>query len=386
MMKRVVWIDWLRAIACLMVLLGHSAEPFAFNDEGVNFLTESDAWWVGIIYCMAASCVALFVVASSYLQFPLHYSTGEFFRRRAARIIVPFVIWSLIYAFLWGDPMENLGNLLLNFNYEAGHLWFVYMLCGLYLLMPLLSPWAERVSKRELLFYLLLCFATTLIPIVRELASDGDMVVFGPSGVPNAVEYPLWGVAFWNSYGLFYYVSGFVGYVLLGLYIRRFAEHGPRAKVATLASLCWIIGFAIALIWVMTIVYGLASNGFPLNGPTEMIVQINKPFLHDTICVFLMTVGSLFLLRMIRADGWFYQRVILQISKVGYGIFLSHMIILYMVSEWLRDALGIGTDGLLGVFTTPLQIILTAMFSLTISTIVCILIQRIPKFGKWIVG
>lgn len=386
MTKRVVWIDWLRAIACLMVVLVHSTEPFIFYDVKVQLLTESDAWWVGIIYCMTASCVALFVVASSYLQIPLHYSTGEFFRRRAARLFVPFVIWSLFYAFIWGDPMENLGNLLLNFNYESGHLWFVYMLCGLYLLMPLLSPWTERVSKRELLFYLLLCFATTLIPIVRELASDGDMVVFGPSGVPNAVEYPLWGVAFWNSYGLFYYVSGFVGYVLLGLYIRRFAEHGPRAKVATLASLCWIIGFAIALIWVMTIVYGLASNGFPLNGPTEMIVQINKPFLHDTISVFLMTVGSLFLLRMIRADGWFYQRVILQISKVGYGIFLCHLYIVYMVSEWFRDVLGIGTDGLLGVFTTPLQIILTTMFSLTISTIVCILIQRIPKYGKWIVG
>jgi peptidoglycan/LPS O-acetylase OafA/YrhL len=193
-------------------------------------------------------------------------------------------------------------------------------------------------------------------------------------------------VASWNRYGLFYYISGFVGYVLLGLYMRRFAGYGTRAKVASLALLCWILGFTICLIWVMAIVYGLASNGFPVNGPTEMIVLIEKPFLHDEICVYLMTVGLLFLFRMIRADGWFYQRVILQISKVGYGIFLSHMIILSILSEWFRDALGIGTDGLLGVFTTPLQIILTAMFSLTISTIVCILIQRIPKYGKWIVG
>ena len=385
MTKRVVWIDWLRTIACLMVLLEHSAEPYVFNED-VQILTESDAWWVGIFYSMMAPCVALFVVASSYLQIPLHYSTGEFFKHRIARVFVPLVIWSLIYAFVWGNPMENLGNLLLNFNFEAGHLWFVYMLLGLYLLMPLLSPWAERVSKRELQFYLLVCFATTLIPIVRILVSDGDMVVWGPSGVPNTTEYPLWGVASWNRYGLFYYISGFVGYVLLGLYMRRFAGYGTRAKVATLALLCWILGFTICLIWVMAIVYGLASNGFPVNGPTEMIVLIEKPFLHDAICVYLMTVGLLFLFRMIRADGWFYQRVILQISKVGYGIFLSHMIILSILSEWFRDALGIGTDGLLGVFTTPLQIILTAMFSLTISTIVCILIQRIPKYGKWIVG
>ena len=153
MTKRVVWIDWLRTIACLMVLLEHSAEPYVFNED-VQILTESDAWWVGIFYSMMAPCVALFVVASSYLQIPLHYSTGEFFKHRIARVFVPLVIWSLIYAFIWGNPMENLGNLLLNFNYEAGHLWFVYMLLGLYLLMPLLSPWAERVSKRELQFYL----------------------------------------------------------------------------------------------------------------------------------------------------------------------------------------------------------------------------------------
>ena len=87
----------------------------------------------------------LFIVASSYLQFPLHYSSGEFMRRRVVRVLVPFILWSLVYAFAWGEPVENLKNLLLNFNYAAGHLWFVYMLIGVYLLMPLLSPWAERV-------------------------------------------------------------------------------------------------------------------------------------------------------------------------------------------------------------------------------------------------
>lgn len=386
MTKRIVWIDWLRVTACLMVLLGHSGESFVFNGEGVQILTESDAWWGGGFYSMVASSVALFVVASSYLQFPLHYSTVEFFRRRVARIVVPFVIWSLIYAFVWGNPVENLSNLLLNFNIEAGHLWFVYMLLGLYLLMPLLSPWAERVSKRELQFYLLLCFVTTLVPIVRVLASDGDMVVLGPSGIPNTAEYPLWGVASWNRYGLFYYMSGFVGYMLLGLYMRRFAGYGARAKVAILAFLCWFVGFTISLIWFMAIIYGFATNGFPVNGTEEMVVLVEKPFWHDTICVYLMTVGALFLFRMIRADGWFYQRVILQISKVGYGVFLSHMIFLSVVSEWFRHILGLGTDGLLGVFTTPLQIILTTLVSLTITTIACILIQRIPKYGKWIIG
>ena len=40
------------------------------------------------------------------------------------------------------------GKLLFNFPDEGGHLWFVPMLAGLYILMPLLSPWAEEVSLR----------------------------------------------------------------------------------------------------------------------------------------------------------------------------------------------------------------------------------------------
>lgn len=44
------------------------------------------------------------------------------------RILVPFVIWSIIYACVWGEPVDNLKSLMLNFNYSAWHLWFVYML------------------------------------------------------------------------------------------------------------------------------------------------------------------------------------------------------------------------------------------------------------------
>ncbi len=65
---------------------------------------------------------------------------GEFFKKRALRILPPFVLWSVVYAFAWGEPVRNFKDLLLNFNYAAGHLWFVYMIIGLYLVMPLLSP------------------------------------------------------------------------------------------------------------------------------------------------------------------------------------------------------------------------------------------------------
>ena len=220
--KRIIWLDWLRVTACFLVMLTHSCEPFYLGGEGSLILTKADALWVSFLNVFPRACVALFVVASSYLQFPVHYPTGEFFRRRAVRILIPFVIWSIVYALVWGEPVQNFKDLLLNFNYAAGHMWFVYMLVGLYLVMPLLSPWAEKVGKRELLVYLGIWLFTTVIPLIRQWIGGPAPVIYGPSGIPNAAKFPLWGEASWNTYGVFYYLSGFVGYMLLGLYFRKF--------------------------------------------------------------------------------------------------------------------------------------------------------------------
>ena len=149
MRNREVWIDWLRVSACFMVFVVHATEPFYLGGEGSRILTESDAFWSSFFDSFVRSCVPLFVIASSYLQFPIHYSTTEFFKRRAVRILVPFIFWTVVYAFVWGEPVTNFKDLLLNFNYAAGHLWFVYMISGIYILMPLLSPWAEKVQKKE---------------------------------------------------------------------------------------------------------------------------------------------------------------------------------------------------------------------------------------------
>ena len=85
-------------------------------------------------------------------------------------------------------------------------------------------------------------------------------------------------------------------------------------------------------------------------------------------------------------SGGFYRRILLPISKASYGMYLSHMILLIIVSGWLRSTLGIGNEGSLGIWTTPLQIVSTAIATFLGTAIFCTLIQRVPKIGKWIVG
>ena len=43
--QRTVWIDWMRVVACFMVILVHSTEPFYLGGEGSRILTSADAFW-----------------------------------------------------------------------------------------------------------------------------------------------------------------------------------------------------------------------------------------------------------------------------------------------------------------------------------------------------
>ena len=374
--QREIWIDWMRVAACFMVMLTHSAEPFYLGGEGSLILTESDAFWVAILNTLPRAAVALFVVASSYLQFPLHYTTREFFRRRAVRVLVPFLVWTVVYALVWGEPVQNFKDLLLNFNYAAGHLWFVYMIVGLYLVMPLLSPWAEKVEKKELLVYLGIWLFTTIIPFIRQRAGGSAPVIYGPSGIPNAANYPLWGEASWNAYGLFYYISGFVGYLLLGLYFRKFVPELSWKKTLSIAVPLFLGGFAIGSVGFLGLVWTDSGGVFPVEGPVGMAAIWEGPWMNDGLAVALMTIAWILLFRKIKADTPFYRKCLLPVSNASYGMYLCHLLLLASVSAWLRSM----------PLPTPVQILATAGLTFVGVGIFSVLVQHIPKAGKLIVG
>ena len=377
----------MRVAACFMVILVHSTEPFYLGGDGSLILTQTDAFWSSFFDSFVRACVPLFIVASSYLQFPLHYSAGEFCRRRAVRILVPFVIWSIVYACVWGTPSDNLMSLLLNFNYSAGHLWFVYMLIGVYFLMPLLSPWAEKVGKKELQVYLGIWFFTTLIPLIRDyVTSDPLAMTYGPTGIPRQALFPLWGEASWNGYGLFYYVSGFIGYLLLGLYFRRFVGELSWKKTLMTAIPCWSAGFAITFGGFLRRVYETCGGSFPAEGIVNDAVYWETTWCNDTLGVALMTIAWILMFRKITSAGTVYEKVLLPVSKASYGMYLSHLLILVPISGAIRGWLGSADAGLLGFWTTPVEILTSAVLAFVCTALVSVALQRIPKLGKYIIG
>lgn len=49
--------------------------------------------------------------------------------------------------YTWSATVDKLYTFIFNFNYDTTPLWYVYMLVGLYLFMPIMSAWLTRPKE-----------------------------------------------------------------------------------------------------------------------------------------------------------------------------------------------------------------------------------------------
>ena len=369
--ERIVFLDYLRIIACFMVMVVHSCEPFYLGGQGTLILSRGDALWVTLIDGALRASVPLFVMVSSYLLFPIRGSVEDFFRKRAKRIVVPFIFWSVMYAFvpLYGSTYDfynndslwqNFGNLWLNFVGAAGHLWFVYMLLGVYLIMPVFSAWVEKVSRRGEEWFIALWTFTTLIPFLRLAAQK----IYG---LPE-----LWGEANWNEFGMLYGVSGFIGFVVVGHYIRTYIGNLSWKKTLLCALPMLLIGWAISAGYFWSVI----PDEYPVDQPLQLAVEMERSWRFCGVGPALMAVGYFLIARKMNKGGWIYDKVVVSISKASYGMYLMHIFFLCFFTVVIREQIS----------CTPIAILSIALSSYITSFIVAKLISLIPKIGKWIVG
>ena len=77
---------------------------------------------------------------------------------------MPFIFWCIVYAFYFyaqgqaplTTTFVNIAKIPVNYGTDVGHLWFVYMLMGIYLMAPVLSPWVVSASRGSMQLFLVL--------------------------------------------------------------------------------------------------------------------------------------------------------------------------------------------------------------------------------------
>ncbi len=97
---------------------------------------------------------------------------------------------------------------------KLGFFVVVLMLLGLYLVKPVLSPWAERVMQKELQGWIGIWMVTTLFYLFFDYGVCFSVILL------LALYHICGEESSWNNFGLLHYLSGFVGYTLLALWLR----------------------------------------------------------------------------------------------------------------------------------------------------------------------
>lgn len=365
---RIVFIDYIRVVACFMVMLVHASENFYGADSSglagnVSMLVnEANRFWVSFYDGgLGRVAVPLFMIVSAFLLVPVKsgVTMGQFYRKRFMRILPPFFCFMLLYTFLplaWGgmtleQSMNDLKMLPFNFPSMAGHLWFMYPLISLYLIIPVVSPWLEKATAKDERIFIGLFVISTFTPWLHRFVSP-----------------EIWGECFWNGFSALWYCSGYLGYLVLAHYIRHHINWS-RAKKLAVGSACFVAGAAFTA-W-----------SFWLKGvPGQMIEtpMLEWAWEFCTPNVLLATFGLFLVFTCIEKTE--APAVITGISRLSFGMYLMHMFFLAPIASFFVN--GNQAEPLIPVaFAIPVIAILTFICCAVTSK----LISLIPG-SKYIIG
>ena len=182
--SHVVWLDVVRFVAMFTVVCCHSADPFNFYPGEPPANIDQIKFWGAAYGSFLRPCVPLFVMITGALLLPLKDDTSVFYKKRISRVFWPFLIWSVLYnLFPWitgqlglspevildffpysGEEVARqsldvslryIAEIPLNFSIVDVHMWYIYLLIGLYLYLPVFSAWVEKASEKAKLWFLL---------------------------------------------------------------------------------------------------------------------------------------------------------------------------------------------------------------------------------------
>ena len=344
------WPDRLRNLATIMVIGIHVSGPLAEQLPDMNTWD----WWISNIWDgVSRASVPLFVLLSGALLLTKDYPTGPFIRKRMARVAVPGLFWMciyLLYGYLAQQNPPDFKTALLKIieGPVHYHLWFIYLIIGLYFLYPLLRPWVKQARDSDYIYFFLLC----------ALAAWGYKML-----------YTFWDIRlgmYWEAF------SNNAGYFVLGAYLIQKPMQGDAPHPLLMP---WPISrIALRNVAIMLILLGSAVTTYGTYWASQ---HLNDGHFHKYFYDYLTpNVG-------VAVIGWFLlakiswnNRPLLGIERAfsvaSFGIYLVHVLVM---DYWAQCGIWFGAG-------TPSKSIPAVVGIVAISSFLAVQIIRALPGGK----
>ena len=302
---RILYIDLLRIMAVFSVVVLHVAAPLLAN----LYSNETTWWWIGnIIDALTRWSVPVLIMVSGvlFLDSKKEQPILQFLKKRIGKIIVPLIFWSFAYM-VWTNradiniTTDTLLAYALNF-YQGNvhiHLWFLYMIVGLYLITPILKVWIKNTSVGNIKYFIIIWFVVNgIVNFIQKFTNVQTGFVFD-----------------------FFHWS--IGYYVLGLLLNRLGLEGNRKRGVYVLG---VLGYVITVVG--TFIFTKYNGG-------EYVPHFYSFYAPNVI---FMAISVYVLIRDINWDkiikkGSFLHNAILDLSSTSFGIYLVHLLILDILSS-----------------------------------------------------
>ena len=174
--ERKLHYDLLRIVAAFSVVVLHSSAQFWY------YLDLHSAEWLIVngYDAVFRFGVPIFVMLSGAMFLAPDYQLDvkRLFRHNILRMLVLYGIWSFLYALYSCRNLEvlNLKTLLRAIITGYYHLWFIPMIIGIYLLLPILKGWVEKAEKCQVQYFLGLFFVLQILRITMRTLVVSDEI------------------------------------------------------------------------------------------------------------------------------------------------------------------------------------------------------------------
>ncbi len=353
--KRAVHFDLVRFVATYAVVQLHIATPWLWRESD----TETGFWITCLLFdTIGRAGVPIFLMISGALLLSHEEPYGSFFKKRLTRVFVPLLFWTLVYEvrilldqhYMHGgitadDWWTYLKNPLAGAVYD--HLWFLYMIIGMYLVTPLLRKIAPVLTRTDQWYLLgLWVFADVLLPLAYHYY-DFSL----------GFNIPI--------------VTPYLGFYMMGYYLMH---HQFTAKEIRITWVVFVLSYVlnVCLAW-------YDSN---LHGKMQVFWLS-----HHRPGIFIMAASAFILLEhyAMRAFSKFSEKKYKQLAYLGsttFGIYLLHPLIIELFEGVFMGYIGIYPPAMhiVPFIAIPVAAIIVTAITMGIIT----LMQKTPVLRKFV--